>query len=683
MGQSTMGAAVPQAEPAGESQGRPGVRLAIACGTAALPLAALRGLGVEAPWSPRAYLPVHTLVEIAIALVGFATFAVQWYAAGVRGASEARARFLGSAFLAVGVFHTIHMLVFPGMPGLLGPSSAERGIYYLLLGRVWLTTALLAAAFIPPRSEHPLLRRGPLLAANLALVAVAAALEIPLPESPGILYQSGTGLTSAKVGIELVVAALAVTGVVLHWKNWNDERDRAALRIAAALGLVVLSEFSFAMFASVSDVYNMAGHLYALLSVALLFDGLFVTAILDPYRRLDSTTRDLVASNTRLDDLRAHVEGELASTIARLRETSASEQMARAELEAAVAAVPDGIVVYSPEGRILRINAAAERLLGVGFRSSSTSGGENVLQGWSRLQVQSTGGKAFSAEESPVVRALAGEIVPGVPASIETAGGRRLWVSISAAPVRAPDGRLDGAVAAITDIGVVQELQAQRDDLLRAVSHDLRSPLQIVLLQGERLQRLLRGKQLEKEKVSADRIVHATMQMEFMIRDLVEAARMESGCLALSLQPVEVGAFLEELLALSAGALDTERVRLEVAPGLPRASADPARLERVLVNLIGNALKYSPEGTEVRVTVGAREGGLLVSVADRGPGIDPDDLPRLFDRFYRGQRVQRADGLGLGLYIVQMLVGAHRGRVWVESRPGEGATFSFTLPAAV
>src|SRR3990172_4237373 len=183
MGQSTMGAAVPQAEPAGEAQGRPGVRLAIACGTAALPLAALRGLGVEAPWSPRAYLPIHTLVELAIALVGFATFAVQWYAAGVRGASEARARFLGSAFLGIGVLHTLHMLVFPGMPGVLGPSTEERAIYYLLAGRVWLTGAVLAAAFIRPDSDHPLLRRGPLLAANVALAALATALEIALPAS--------------------------------------------------------------------------------------------------------------------------------------------------------------------------------------------------------------------------------------------------------------------------------------------------------------------------------------------------------------------------------------------------------------------------------------------------------------------------------------------------------------------
>jgi PAS domain S-box-containing protein len=659
--------------PPGDSRARVGTWLVVSWFVAALPLALLRGLGVEYAWPLQAYVPVHALVEIAIVLIGFATFAVQWYAAGVRGASDARARFVGSAFLGVGVLHAVHLLVFPGMPGVFGPSAVERGIYYLLLGRIWLAGALLASAFIPRDADNLLLRRGPLLVANLAALAAGAALELPL----GVLYQPGTGLTAAKIGLEFVLAGMALVGAVLHWRSWQGGKDRAALRTSAALGLVVLSELAFASFSSVHDVYNLAGHLYSVLSVAIMFDTLFATAILDPYRRLEVTTRDLAGSNARLDALRAHVEGELASTIARLRDASANEQRARAELEAAIAAVPDGIVVYSLEGRILRTNLAAERLLGVaGGRS-----GESVLQRWSRLRVETPHGKSFAVEENPIVKALQGETVPGVPASVVTLEGKRLWISVGAAPMRGADGRLEGAVASFTDIGAIQELQAQRDDLLRAVSHDLRNPLQIVLLQAERLQRLLKDTDLPKEKTSADRIVHAAKQMGIMIRDLVEAARMESGTLVLAVQEVDIGAFLPRLLAQSAGALDTGRVRLEVPPALPRAAADPARLERILVNLIGNALKYSPGGGEVRVTAAAQGGELVLSVTDRGPGIDPEDAPRLFDRFYRGQRTQGAEGLGLGLYIVQMLVQAHRGRVWVDSRPGEGATFRFTLPS--
>jgi signal transduction histidine kinase len=123
-------------------------------------------------------------------------------------------------------------------------------------------------------------------------------------------------------------------------------------------------------------------------------------------------------------------------------------------------------------------------------------------------------------------------------------------------------------------------------------------------------------------------------------------------------------------------------VRLALAADLPRVAADPARLERVVTNLVGNALKYSPSDGEVVVSAERQGEHVAVRVADRGPGIASDDLPRVFERFFRGKAVQKADGLGLGLYIVQLLVDAHGGTVRAESRAGEGATFTFTLPVA-
>jgi len=124
---------------------------------------------------------------------------------------------------------------------------------------------------------------------------------------------------------------------------------------------------------------------------------------------------------------------------------------------------------------------------------------------------------------------------------------------------------------------------------------------------------------------------------------------------------------------------ERKRVENAVPEGLPEVLADPDRLDRILVNLVGNALKYSAAG----VTVSAAPEGdaVCVRVIDRGPGIAPDDLPRLFERFYRGAQ-REGEGLGLGLYIVRKLVEAHGGRVGVTSAPGAGSTFSFTLPVS-
>jgi len=655
-----------------------GREVVITLALAALPLLLLRAVGLRVAWEAATFVPLHTLIEVAIALVGLATFAVQWYAASARGVPEPRGQIVGAAFLGLALLGCAHLLVYPGMPGLFGPGSVERGAYYWTAGRYWLTGTLLVAAFVTPGSDWPLARRVPLVAAALVTVALLVIVELRYPAWRALLWLPGRDLTRARVALEAGVPLLAVAGAALHWRRWRATGDRTAQQLAVALALTVLSEGATALNASVYDLYNLLGHVYALASAALIFDALFVAALLEPYRKLDLTSRELVASNARLDRLRAHVEGELATTIVRLKEASEREQRARADLEAAIAAVPAGIVLYDPTGGIRRTNAAVERLL----RYTDDLRDLALEERWARLHPQTTDGKPLPFMDNPVVRALNGETVGGVPVSIETPDGRRRWVSISAAPARIPDANLEGAVAVISDLSTIQELQNQRDDLLRAVSHDLRNPLQISLLQAERLQRLLVDPDRAKERASADRIVHASRQMEAMIRDLVDASRMERA-LVLAPERVELAPFLRRLLGQAAGAMEVDRVRLELPDELPPVLADPERLERVVLNLIGNALKYSASGTEVQISAKPHAGMVLVAVTDRGVGIDPDDLARVFDRFFRGARTGGADGLGLGLYIVRLFVEAQGGRVWAESRPGEGSTFSITLPVYV
>jgi len=171
--------------------------------------------------------------------------------------------------------------------------------------------------------------------------------------------------------------------------------------------------------------------------------------------------------------------------------------------------------------------------------------------------------------------------------------------------------------------------------------------------------------------------------MNTMIQDLVDSVRSEAGELRLERQPVDLRSFLDELLKRQATALDTQRIRIEAADGLPPVSADPNRLERILVNLLSNALKYSPPGSPVTVSLQQQNGEIITSVADRGPGIAPEEIPRLFQRFYRAAAGRRQpEGIGLGLYITRMLVEAHGGRIWVQSTPGVGSVFSFSLPLA-
>jgi signal transduction histidine kinase len=504
-------------------------------GTRASALLVLAGVPVLVllavqPWHiklPRAlYLPTHTTLEVLVIAAGIATFAVQWFAAGAGVFREARARFIGPAFLAAALLALAHLLAFPGMPGFLGPATTERGIVYWFATRFLTTSALILAARIERAKDSPILaRRRFLMAANLGVVAAIVAIEAALPAHRAWFFVEGRGLTPLKIVLEALICAGCAVGAVLHGRSWRATGDPAAGRLAAALVLGVYGELCFMVYASAYDPFNVAGHVYVVASFWFVFDALFVSALVRPHRELDA--------------LRAHVENELVVTIRRLREST-----------------------------------------------------------------------------------------------------------------------------------------EQREDLLRAVSHDLRNPLQIVVLQA---QRILKTAPTDGGRRAASGILVAGRRIDRMLRDLVDSARTESGRLDLACAEVPLRLFVEQLLESADGVLDASRVENEIPAALPPVRADPDRLDRILANLVGNALKYSQEVVRVRAEhAGDR---VLISVSDRGPGISDGDLPRIFDRYYRGQR-HEGEGLGLGLYIVRKLVEAHGGSISAESRIGEGSTFTFTLPVA-
>ena len=470
------------------------------------------------------YVPVHTILELLVVAIAFATFGVQWLAA--REFPDPRARFLGPAFLAAGVFEALHLLTFPGMPGFAGPGTTERAIYYWLLARIWTVGALVAAAAVErdPGGSRP--RRSRLLAVNLLAVLALVFVDVALPRR-ALFFVEGQGLTGLKVAIEVLVGVVAAAGAVLHARAARRGADLSSRALAGALAVTVLSEVSFTLYSHAHDPFNVLGHGYLLVAFWLIFRALFVGTV--------------VAQHREVVVLRGHIENELNVTIAELRATR--------------------------EGR---------------------------------------------------------------------------------------------------------------EDLLRAVSHDLRNPLQIVLLKAQLLGR--RGPRDEATQRAAHAILAAGRRMERMLRDLADSARLEGGAvLKLERAPVDVRRFVGDVLDLTHGVFDPARVEVVVPDGLPAVDADPDRFDRILVNLVGNALKYSSG----RVVVGAEPvGGFVrISVADEGPGIAAADQARLFERYQRGHR-HEGEGLGLGLYIVRCLVEAHGGRVELESAPGQGSTFSFTMPVA-
>ncbi len=217
-----------------------------------------------------------------------------------------------------------------------------------------------------------------------------------------------------------------------------------------------------------------------------------------------------------------------------------------------------------------------------------------------------------------------------------------------------------------------------RDDVLGVVAHDLRNPLNTIRLQAELVR--TRGGQPERA-ASIDR---AAMRMDRLIQDLLDVTRIEGGALVLDRTTVAPRSLLAELVeaqrpGISAASLD---LKLDAPETLPEVWADRNRVLQIFENLIGNAVKFTPAGGQISVGAVPRDHEVLFWVADTGEGIEHDDMPHVFDRFWQSQQSSKQHGAGLGLPIVKGLVEAHGGRIWLESERNRGTTFFFTLPVS-
>jgi signal transduction histidine kinase len=220
-----------------------------------------------------------------------------------------------------------------------------------------------------------------------------------------------------------------------------------------------------------------------------------------------------------------------------------------------------------------------------------------------------------------------------------------------------------------------------RDDLVAVVSHDLKNPLGVIQMQVALLLNASGSNDEPSRRVrtSVERIQRSVDRMNALIHDLLDLAKIEAGRFAVRCRPEASSDMVEEALIVLRPLAETKRI--EITPELCDATqvhADRERVFQVLSNLIGNAIKFTPEGGRIDVSTRRCDGELLFTVADTGPGIAEEQLPNVFNRYWQEHRASR-EGSGLGLYIAKGIVEAHGGRIWVETRAGGGAQFNFTL----
>ncbi len=247
---------------------------------------------------------------------------------------------------------------------------------------------------------------------------------------------------------------------------------------------------------------------------------------------------------------------------------------------------------------------------------------------------------------------------------------------LTAAPI--PDV---GMMLEMQDITYLKELDRAKSDFVSIVSHDLRSPLTSILGFAKLLKRI--GPLNERQERYVQQIIEVTWSMEALINNLLDLARIEAG-LDEELEPCSLDEIAAQVVEEMQGVAAEREIRLRFAVrrDLPRILGRPMRLRQVVSNLVGNALKYTPPGGQVLVGLDATDTHLRMSVADTGLGIPPQDLPHIFEKFYRVQDAEHASrkGTGLGLALVKSIVESHGGQVVVKSQVGKGTIFTVILP---
>lgn len=333
----------------------------------------------------------------------------------------------------------------------------------------------------------------------------------------------------------------------------------------------------------------------------------------------------------------------------------------RDTLSAILNSMADGLLAIDPGGMVVLANATAQELFpgGITGRRFMAVVRDHEMQRLLRTALETGRRQSSFVDQGPDLKHL----------------------HISATPLHDSAGL--SAIVLLQDQTELRRLEAVRRDFVTNVSHELRTPLASIKAAVETLQGgASRDPQAGPEFLQ--RIGVEVDHLTALVQQLLNLSRLETGRVQFDFAPLDLSLVLAEALNRLQPQAQRQRVALSlnVPSGLPPAWADPAALHEILLNLVDNAIKFTPPGGNISVAARQDAGMLEIAVADSGKGIAPQDLPHIFERFYKADRSRSSPGAGLGLSLTRHIILGHGGRVWVESQPGYGATFRFTLQHA-
>ncbi len=360
-----------------------------------------------------------------------------------------------------------------------------------------------------------------------------------------------------------------------------------------------------------------------------------------------------IAAKDEVGEL-AHAFNEMS---ARLKELVATISGDRARLTTILDNMADGVIMTDAEGNISLANQAVAKLF-------------NIKE----------------AENKPLIEAVRDHEVDEVlklclktaqtQATQYESGTSKRYLRAIAIPIAH-----SGVLLLFQDLTELRDLQTTRRELIGNISHEFRTPLAGIKAMVETLS----GGAVDDKKAARDfltRIDSEVDRLTQLVTELTELSRIETGTAELKLEPVNLNQLADVVIAQLSPQAERQKLAIsqELAADLPPVPADKDRVRQVIANLVHNAIKFTRPGGKIKIITRNLEGSVVVDIADTGIGIPKEDLPHVFERFYKGDKARAGEGAGMGLAIAKHVVEAHGGKIWVASEEGKGATFSFSLP---
>ncbi|MCL6448177.1 MAG: phosphate regulon sensor histidine kinase PhoR [Armatimonadetes bacterium] len=395
--------------------------------------------------------------------------------------------------------------------------------------------------------------------------------------------------------------------------------------------------------------------------------------VISPLNEINEAAREMARGNLEREILvYADDEiGQLARSInemaRQLKVTIAQITEARNQARAILNSMTDGVIALNKNGEVLFINPVVEKIFGI---SQLSSYGKNILGVVRNYDVERLLERALKTGK-PLTREI--KLIYPEPKVF----------NLHAAPLQGQGAEQGGIVVLLRDITERKRLEEMRSEFVANVSHELRTPL--TSLRGY-LETLLDG--AIEDPAATRRFLEImnkeTERLTRLVDDLLDLSKIEERRVVHRWQPVQLVENINRVVTMFRPQANEKNLELtaEVPADLPAVHGDPDMLTQVLINLVDNAVKYTPAGGKVTIRAGTAGGDVRVSVEDTGIGIPPESLPRIFERFYRVDKARSRElgGIGVGLAIVKHIIRAHGGKTYVESAVGKGSTFSFTLP---